>query len=100
MPPKKKKSNILHIGIDLGTSRSAVVASNGKRASEDSYVGWPRDFVAKKMLGKSILFGEEALENRLSLNLVRPLEQGVIRDGTDSRRRSCSRVGSSSYRDG
>jgi len=82
MPPKKKKSNILHIGIDLGTSRSAVVASNGKRAWEESYVGWPRDFVAKKMLGKSILFGEEALENRLSVNLVRPLEQGVIRDGT------------------
>ena len=81
MPPKKK-SNILHIGIDLGTSRSAVVASNGKRAWEESYVGWPRDFVAKKMLGKSILFGQEALENRLSLNLVRPLEQGVIRDGT------------------
>lgn len=82
MPPKKKKNDILHIGIDLGTSRSAVVASNGKRAWEQSYVGWPRDFVARKMLGKSILFGEEALENRLSVHLVRPLEQGVIRDGT------------------
>ena len=83
MPPKKKKNNnILHIGIDLGTSRSAVVASNGKRAREQSYVGWPKDFVAKKMLGKSILFGEEALENRLSVHLARPLENGVIRDGT------------------
>lgn len=72
----------LYIGIDLGTSRSAVVASNGKREWVQSYVGWPKDFVSRKMLGKTILFGEEALDNRLSLNLSRPLEQGVIRDGT------------------
>ena len=80
MPPKKNE--VLYIGIDLGTSRSAIVASNKKREWVESYVGWPKDFVAKKMLGKDILFGDEALENRLSLNLVRPLEYGVIRDGT------------------
>ena len=84
MPPKKStKSDTLYIGIDLGTSRSAIVSSNGKREWVQSYVGWPRDFVSRKMLGKSILFGEEALSNRLSLNLSRPLEQGVIREGTD-----------------
>lgn len=77
-----KKGNTLYIGIDLGTSRSAIVASNGKRDWIRSYVGWPKDFVAKKMLGTSVLFGDEALENRLSLTLSRPLEQGVIRDGT------------------
>lgn len=83
MPPKKKSTNeTLYIGIDLGTSRSAIVASNGKRQWVHSYVGWPKDFVAKKMLGESILFGQEAVDNRLSLHLVRPLEQGVIRDGT------------------
>jgi rod shape-determining protein MreB and related proteins len=82
----KRKSNeaddILHIGIDLGTSRSAIAASNGKREWIQSYVGWPKDFVARKLLGQRILFGDEAVENRLSLNLVRPLEHGVIRDGT------------------
>jgi rod shape-determining protein MreB and related proteins len=83
MPPKKKQaSEILYVGIDLGTSRSAIVSSTGKRDWLQSYVGWPRDFVARKMLGKSILFGEDALDNRLSLNLVRPLEQGVIHEGT------------------
>lgn len=84
MPPKKKSKadDILYIGIDLGTSRSAVSASNGKRKWVESYVGWPRDFVARKMLGKSILFGEDALKNRMSVNLVRPLEYGVIREGT------------------
>lgn len=85
MPPKKKSrstDNVLHIGIDLGTSRSVVAASNGKREWVSSYVGWPKDFVARKMLGQRILFGDEALHNRLSLNLVRPLESGVIREGT------------------
>ncbi|MFT5143361.1 MAG: rod shape-determining protein MreB [Rhodothermales bacterium] len=77
-----KSDRALYIGIDLGTSRSAIVASNGKRQWVQSYVGWPKDFVAKKMLGRDVLFGSDALENRLSLKLTRPLEQGVIRDGT------------------
>lgn len=83
---KKKSSaaeDILHIGIDLGTSRSAVAASNGNREWIESYVAWPRDFVAQKLLGERILFGEEAVKNRMSVNLVRPLENGVIRDGTE-----------------
>lgn len=75
-------NDILYVGIDLGTSRSVVSASNGQRKWVESYVGWPKDFVARKMLGKPILFGAEALENRMSLNLVRPLESGVIREGT------------------
>jgi rod shape-determining protein MreB len=72
----------LYIGIDLGTSRSAIAASNGKRAWIDSYVGWPKDFVARKALGAPVLFGEEALKHRLSLELNRPLEHGVIKEGT------------------
>ena len=78
----KESDTIIYIGIDLGTSRSVVAASNGKQEWVQSYVGWPKDFVAKKLLGKPILFGDEALQNRLSLNLIRPLEFGVIRDGT------------------
>jgi rod shape-determining protein MreB and related proteins len=79
----RKKDNMLHIGIDLGTSRSVVSASNGSRKWVESYVGWPKDFVARKMLGKSVLFGSEALEHRLALNLSRPLENGVLKEGTE-----------------
>jgi len=78
-----KKDNLLFVGIDLGTSRSVVSASNGSRKWVESYVGWPKDFVAKKMLGQRVLFGEEALEHRLSLNLCRPLENGVLKEGTE-----------------
>lgn len=85
MPSKKKatKANLLKVGVDLGTSRSAVSGSTGRRRMVESYVGWPKDFVARKTLGKDVLFGEEALAHRLSLDLVRPLENGVIREGTD-----------------
>ena len=78
-----KKDNMLHIGIDLGTSRSVVSASNGNRKWMESYVGWPKDFVAKKMLGKRVLFGSDALEHRLALNLSRPLQNGVLKEGTE-----------------
>jgi rod shape-determining protein MreB len=78
-----KSNDILSIGIDLGTSRSAVSASNGKKSWVESFVGWPKDFVARKVLGKSALFGEEALDNRLSLNIYRPLERGVIKDDSE-----------------
>lgn len=79
---KKAAPDILYIGIDLGTSRSAVASSNGKRKWVQSYVGWPKDFIARKLLKQDVLFGEDAINNRLSVNLVRPLEFGVIRDGT------------------
>ena len=74
---------ILYIGIDLGTSRSAISAGNGRKNWIESYVGWPKDFIARKMLGKPVLFGKEALENRLSVDIFRPLERGVIKDGSE-----------------
>jgi len=77
-----ESANRLFLGIDLGTSRSVVCASNGRQAWVDSYVGYPKDFVARKLLGAPAIFGQNALENRLSLDLYRPLEHGVIREGS------------------
>jgi rod shape-determining protein MreB and related proteins len=70
---------VLYVGIDLGTSQTVISASNGARAVVESYVGYPRDDVSRKLLKKDILFGEEALENELSVDLFRPLEEGVIK---------------------
>jgi rod shape-determining protein MreB len=72
----------LCIGIDLGTSRSSISASNGERHVVDSYVGWPVDMVARKLVKKPVLVGREALENRSMLDLRRPLERGVIKEGS------------------
>lgn len=77
------RNGVLHVGIDLGTARSSVSASNGQRHMIESYVGWPVDMVAHKLLKKGVLVGREALENRPMLALHRPLEQGLIKEGSD-----------------
>jgi rod shape-determining protein MreB len=77
------KSEILHVGIDLGTSRSAISASNGERFVVDSFVGWPVDMVAKKVLKRSVLIGHDAVANRTMLDLHRPLERGLLKEGSD-----------------
>ena len=78
----KKADEKLLVGIDLGTSRSTISADNDKKKWVESYVGWPRDFIARKVVGKPILFGEEAVKHRLSLDMYRPLKNGVIKEGT------------------
>ena len=75
----KKKQGVLYIGIDLGTSRTSVAASNGERSTVWSYVGYPKDVVSRKLLKKDRLFGKEAVEKRLSVDLYRPFEKGVIK---------------------
>lgn len=76
-------NEVLCVGIDLGTSRSSISASNGERHVVESYVGWPVDMVARKLVRKPVLVGREALDNRSMLDLRRPLERGVIREGSD-----------------
>lgn len=75
--------SVLNLGVDLGTSRSSVSASNGVRQAVESYVGWPLDMVARKVLRRDVLVGREALDNRLMLDLHRPLERGLIKEGSD-----------------
>lgn len=73
----------LHVGIDLGTSRSAVSGSNKERHVVESFVGWPMDLVARKVLKREVLIGREALEHRTMLDLHRPLEHGLIKEGSE-----------------
>jgi len=80
-----KDHGVLYLGIDLGTSRTSVSASNGVRESLPSFVGYPRDVVSRKLLKREVLFGDEAIDKRLSLNLFQPLGEGVIKgsDGSE-----------------
>ena len=78
-----KKDGVLYLGIDLGTSRTSVTASNGVRETIQSFVGYPKDVIAKKLLKKDVLFGDEALEKRLSLKFYRPLHHGVLKSNSD-----------------
>ena len=80
---KPDESQILKVGIDLGTSRSAISTSDGQRHVVDSFVGWPADMVARKVLKRDVLIGAEALENRTMLALHRPLERGLLKEGSE-----------------
>ena len=77
----EKDKGVLYVGVDLGTSRTSIAASNGLRDTIPSFVGYPKDVVARKLLQKDVLYGDEAIEKRLSLNLYRPLEHGVLKCG-------------------
>ena len=79
----EETNETLCVGIDLGTSRSSISASNGQRHVVDSYAGWPVDLVARKLVKKSVLVGREALDNRSMLDLRRPLEHGVMKEGSE-----------------
>ncbi|MBI5185510.1 MAG: rod shape-determining protein [Nitrospinae bacterium] len=69
------------VGLDLGTVRSSIVTSWDARAYEESVVGWPKDVISAKTLGVGVMIGQEALNNRLALEIVYPLDHGVIREG-------------------
>ncbi|HEX4954197.1 MAG TPA: rod shape-determining protein [Thermoanaerobaculia bacterium] len=76
-------NQVLSVGIDLGTSRSSVSVSTGQRQVIESYVGYPVDLVARKVLKKEVLVGREALEHRSMVHLFRPLEEGLIKEGSE-----------------
>jgi rod shape-determining protein MreB len=78
-----KKDDVLYVGIDLGTSQSSITASNGQRHVVKSLVGWPLDMVSRKILKRDVLIGQEALDNRPMLDLHRPLERGLIKEGSE-----------------
>jgi len=73
-------SETIYLGIDLGTSRTSITTSSGVRETIWSYVGYPKDHVAqKKFGGREVIYGKEAVDNRLALNLHRPLAGGSIK---------------------
>src|SRR5438034_1912686 len=70
---------IVYVGMDLGTFKTSVVSSTGIRDILFSAVGWPKDHVARTMLGRDVVFGQDVHTHRLALNIVRPFEKGVLK---------------------
>jgi len=73
----------LLLGIDFGTSRTAVMSNRGYKQITRSIVGYPKDIIGIKFLGKALIFGDEALKNRSALTLYHPLEDGVVREASE-----------------
>lgn len=70
----------------MGTSHCALSTSSGLKLSVASAVGWPKDFIAYNRVKKQMIFGDECIKNRTSLDIIYPLERGIIKyqnDGSD-----------------
>jgi rod shape-determining protein MreB len=78
-----EKKDEIFVGIDLGTFRSAISTSEGEKKTVESYVGWPVDMVARKVLKRSVLVGQDAIESRTMLEIHRPLERGLLKEGSE-----------------
>ncbi|MEW6219799.1 MAG: MamK family actin-like protein [Thermodesulfobacteriota bacterium] len=78
----------LLIGIDLGTSRTAVATSQHYRAIIRSVVGYPRDIIGAKLLGALCVFGDEALDKSSAVDLYMPLKDGVIKEGQEKEQKA------------
>ncbi|MBF0560739.1 MAG: rod shape-determining protein [Alphaproteobacteria bacterium] len=70
----------LMLGIDLGTSRTAIMSSRGTKETVRSVVGYPKDLIGIKLLGAPMIVGDAAYEKRAFLDLRYPLEDGVLRE--------------------
>jgi len=70
----------LYVGIDLGTYQSTIASSAGASHTIETVVGRPKDPIARNFLGRDVLFGNDALKNKLACNIYRPMAAGVAQD--------------------
>nr|CAX84225.1 Magnetosome protein MamK [uncultured bacterium] len=70
--------NKLLLGIDLGTSHTAIMSNRGAKGLVRSVVGYPKDVIGLKLLGRPYVVGNEAYDLRSYLDLRYPLEDGVL----------------------
>jgi rod shape-determining protein MreB len=68
----------LILGIDLGTSHTAVMSNRGDKVLLRSVVGYPKDVIGLKLLGRPYVVGDEAFDMRSYLDLRYPLQDGVL----------------------
>jgi rod shape-determining protein MreB len=73
------EKGIVYVGMDLGTFKTSVASSTGLRDVLPSAVGWPKDQIARTLLGRDVVFGKDLVEHRLALHLVRPFEKGALK---------------------
>lgn len=73
------EKEITYIGMDLGSFKTSLASSNGSREVLQTAVGWPKDHVARRMLGRDVVFGKDLIEQRLALEIVRPFERGALK---------------------
>ncbi|MBC8355160.1 MAG: rod shape-determining protein [Planctomycetes bacterium] len=74
-----EQQEAVFVGMDLGTFKTSVCCSNGLRETLKSCVGWPKDHVARHLVGGEIAFGEDIERHPLALDIIRPFAMGSLK---------------------
>ncbi|MCA9122754.1 MAG: rod shape-determining protein [Planctomycetaceae bacterium] len=74
-----QQQSITFIGMDLGTFKTSVCCSNGQRETLQSQVAWPKDHIARTLVGCDIVFGADIDRHPLALDVVRPFAMGAFK---------------------
>ena len=85
-PTRGAKTKTILVGFDLGTNKSCVLAGppNSTEISASkivpTFVGYVKEGIVDGIVAgnSAVIFGEEALRNMLHVQLVAPLERGVV----------------------
>lgn len=70
---------ITFVGMDLGTFKTSICCSNGRRDTFQSRVGWPKDHIARELVGCEVAFGETIERHPLALDIIRPFAMGALK---------------------
>lgn len=73
-------SEVLLLGIDLGTSHIAIRSNQGFASIQPAIVGYPKDMIGLRLVGKGQVFGAEAMRYQDALACYGPLENGLVRE--------------------
>ncbi|MEO5362579.1 MAG: rod shape-determining protein [Magnetococcus sp. DMHC-8] len=79
----QKSDRALLLGIDFGTARTAVMSNRKHKGIMHSVVGYPRDIIGVKLLNRTHVVGDEAIEKRSFLDLFYPLDDGVLKEASE-----------------
>jgi rod shape-determining protein MreB len=95
LPPAEKatEKSVLFLGFDWGTNKSCLKAAYAGKAETaidqivPTIVGYAKDGIVDGLLpdNATVLFGKQALQHRLHLNLVQPMVDGVVKDVASAR---------------
>ena len=69
----------VYVGMDLGSHKTAVMTSEGRRVFLPTVIGRPRDDLSRRLMKADAVFGNAAIEGHNSLELIRPLAHGRLK---------------------
>ena len=69
----------IYVGMDLGSHKTAVMTSEGRRVFLPTVIGRPKDELSRRLMKLDAVFGNAAIEGHHSLDLIRPLSHGRLK---------------------